>query len=166
MIVSWNDVSISPSPIQVKKINVQMTLEGWWEKRNLFPRCAGVYILQGIQDNNTVVLRIGIAGGKKGIYGRWFSSQSAHYYAWRGEQLRTVRYAHFYNRCAVEFPCAQLVFLLYPKFALSDLRPIERELIWALSPIWERRKKKGFATAAGSQNGVVPLLFPDSGVRS
>ena len=156
MMVSWKDVSIVPPPMQVKQIDVKMTQEGWWEKKALFPRCAGIYLLLGVCEDNPVVLRVGIAGGKKGIYGRWFSSQSAHYYMWREERPKTVRYTRFYNWCAAEFASMQIIFLLYPRFTLCELRPIERELIRTLFPVWERRDWKGFATAAGSQNGDVP----------
>ena len=142
-----------------RSIDIPMCLSGWWENREDFPRCSGIYILEGIQEkeiDHNPILRIGIAAGEKGIYGRWFSSQSAHYYVWKKERPKTSRHTHFYNWCASEFSNVRVSFLLCPHLSLFDLRPIEKNLIQEFSPIWERRDQKGFATSAGSQNGVVP----------
>jgi len=153
------ELQILHMPIEWMSIDIPMRLVGWWENREDFPRCSGIYILEGIQEKETdqnPILRIGIAAGEKGIYGRWFSSQSAHYYVWKKEKFETSRYTRFYSWCATKFSTVRVSFLLYPYLSLSELRSIERKLIQEFSPIWERRDQKGFATSAGSQNGVVP----------
>ena len=139
-----------PAPVDTLSLNIPMSLAGWWEHRGYFPRCSGIYVLEGIAPKETeddIILRIGIAAGEKGIYGRWFSSQSAHYYAWRSEKSNTSRYTRFYNWCAAEFSNVRVSFLLYPELSLPELRPIERKLIQDFSPIWERREQKGDQSA-------------------
>ena len=159
MKIDWEQLSIVPHPIDSISIRIAMSLVGWWNNRGYFPRCSGIYILEGMQEQENdynPILRIGIAAGEKGIYGRWFASQAAHYYAWKKENFETSRYTRFYSWCASEFSTVRVSFLLYPHSSLSELRSIERKLIQEFSPIWERRDQKGFATSAGSQNGVVP----------
>ena len=154
-----NEFQILHMPVEWNSIDIPMHRMGWWENREKFPRCSGLYILEGIREKEgeyNPILRIGIAAGEKGIYGRWFASQAAHYYAWKKENFETSRYARFYSWCATNFSTVRVSFLLYPHLPVSELRSIERKLIQEFSPIWERRDQKGFATSAGSQNGVVP----------
>ena len=126
-------------PVDIESIEIPMTLDGWWEHRKSFPQEAGIYVLVGKKDERTVVLRIGIGTGKKGIYGRWFESQMSHYQAWREERERSASYHMFYDACARVFPTVELYFLLYAQQRSKEILDVEKMLISSLEPMWERR---------------------------
>ena len=135
--------SIPLIPVDSIEVDIPMTPEGWWTYRNAFPICSGIYIVRGKSPKpQQRVLRVGMAAGKKGIYGRWFLSQSAHYYVWLHTHPKNRSYQQFYDGCAAKYPMIQLQFLLYPNIEAPVLRNIERFLIQLLCPVWENKTQR------------------------
>ena len=131
-------------PASALMIEMPMTLNGWWVHRKHFPMASGIYILlayTAAEVEESVVLRVGMAAGKKGMYGRWFESQMSHYQVWREHREHSAVYRRFYDACALRFPVVQVHFLLYPRQSPQQIREVERLLINTWSPMWERRRE-------------------------
>ena len=131
--------SISFQPTHIQSITVSMSLEGWWTQRNQFPRLPGIYVVFCTFEDKKYVLRVGIACGKRGIYGRWFHSLGAHYHIWKTQQPPTEGYHDFYTQIAGLCDQIEIHFLLYPHCTSKQIQWVEKELIHRLIPIWESR---------------------------
>ena len=125
-------------PSIIKHIQIGFTPTSWFEHRHEFPKERGIYMMFGYMDIYHC-LRIGMAAGATGIFGRWFSSISSHYKSFQAPTKRLEAYHEFYRTMSIYFERVDIVFLLYPQHTAKEIRHLERELIKHHSPLWEHR---------------------------
>ena len=131
-------LSIHEEPASIQHLSLEMTPKSWFAHRHHFPKEKGLYMMFGYLQSYHC-LRIGMAAGAQGIFGRWFTSISAHHKAFLNPIQGAEHYHKFYCAMNRSFPNIDLVFLLYPHHCRKEIGKLERAYIKYHQPIWELR---------------------------
>jgi len=127
------DHNLCPSNVTVGVLPLLMSDAGWREAMVDCPRKAGVYIHL---TPDRLPLRVGIALGEEGIYGRWFHSRCCHLYAFRQKEDQQENYRTFFMQIQQKYPKTLLLYVLLEP-VLS--RQLELILCKEWVPLWEVR---------------------------
>ena len=142
-------------PAAIHQIDLPMREEGWSKMRQHFPQESGLYV---VLSPSNKCLRVGIGGGKKGIFGRWFASLGAHYSSYKGTCSPSCKsYHYFYKQIEQRWTSISVVFLLYPNTDRRTLLNIEKLLIQHLDPVWEKRIDGTLLWSRATAENLPPL---------
>jgi len=118
-------------------VMLEMSRDGWKKARSKTPKFTGLYIHLS---EKGYPLRIGIALGKEGIYGRWFSAVSCHQRSFTQHRDAPLNLRKFFQQIQIHYP---KTYILCIEMASDSARTAEKILCSELAPIWETRDFNG-----------------------
>jgi hypothetical protein len=125
--------NLPSSNLTIGMLPLLMSDAGWRKAMIDCPRNRGVYIHL---TPDGLPLRVGIALGEEGIYGRWFHSRCCHLYAFRQKEDQQENYRQFFMQIQQKYSETLLLYVL-----MDSTRSRQLELIlckeWV--PLWEVR---------------------------
>lgn len=131
-----------------QRIDLTMTRAGFDQAARIAPErrpgCGHVYV-HGVDhsDSGVASLRIGIS--RQGVVTRWFRSASGHRAAFMHHNCgcyNAHRYPHYALFFRLVAQAHRETSLYVADVEVDALRGVERRLITALDPVWERFKKE------------------------
>ena len=125
---------------------LEMTKVGWKKSRLKTPKCTGIYIHFS---GEGYPLRVGIALGKEGFYGRWFSSLSCHQRSFLQNRRAPLNHRRFFQQIQLYYP---ETYVLCLQMDDAQSRKGEQLLFTTLEPLWETRDFNGKYVWRDSKN--------------